>query len=253
VKSLTSSGDGGRRGVGRTRAALPAAGITFGLLGSLLAGCESGSVSLDFEMPADTSLVPSAPTTVTLVAEVPGEPRRTETHQVDADGHVELGDIAVADDVRVSVELRSATQRVLGYGRSGPIAVSPQETVEVPVRVRRPFAYTGGAPGAVATFDPTVDPAERDFKGEVAMDRTPSVVVGTPDGAMMAVLAAVGNGGEVRLLSTSTHAVEGATVPLQAPPVDAVVTADGRFLVASHDGPSGGISVVDLEAAARGR
>jgi hypothetical protein len=217
-----------------------------------LGGCESGSVALSFEMPSDSTLVPTAPATVTLVAEIPGEGRRKETHEVDDDGHVELGEIAVADGVRLSVELRSATQRLLGFGRSEVIEVLPQEVVEVPVRVRRPFAYTGGAPGAIATFDPTVDPAERDFKGKVAMDRTPTVVVGTPDGATMAVASAVGNGGELRLLSTSTHAVTGAVVTLQAPPVDAAVSPDGRYVVISHDGPNGGVSVVDLEAAAAG-
>jgi hypothetical protein len=216
-------------------------------------GCSSGSVELVFDVPADEALVPATPTTVTLVTEIPGEARRSETHEV-GDGALDLGEIPVADGVRLAVELRSASQRLVGYGRAAAaVRVLSDAVVEVPIKLRRPFAYLTGAPAALASFDSTVDADVAEFKGAIAVDRTPVVAVPTPDGAEIVSIAAAGNAGELSLVSTSVHQqLDRSPVQLQAPPTDAVVSADGVWVVVGHGGAGGGISVVGLSDARDG-
>lgn len=215
----------------------------------LVAGCAAeGSVEIRFLLPDDDLSPMTGLSEITVITDVPGEPVRRETLLVPADA-TELtgGTVPIADGVEISVELRAATRRLIGYGRSdGPVDVALDGVTEVPIRVRRPFAYVTGAT-SVQTFD-TAREAIDDYAGSIAMSPAPTVMASTHGGGELLTAASAGSGGELRALSTASHAaVDGlGAIPLSLPPAGLAITPDDRFAVIGHAGAGGGISIVEL-------
>lgn len=204
-----------------------------------------------FDVPADTTLSPAGSqlSEITLVSWLPGETPQAETRQVgDRTESLDMGRVEISDQVRLAVEMRSATQRLVGYGRSaGPITVEPDQIVDVPINVRRPFVYTTGAT-SIATFDSTLDLRYEAYGGSIATPAPPKVVVPTPDGAHLVVGIASGNAGQIFRIQSATHtAVDGPAIDLTLPPNDIAVASDNRVAVVAHSGAGGGVSIVDLE------
>lgn len=214
--------------------------------GGALVGCTSGSVELVLDPPETDALAPLDPASVTLVASAPGGAPRATTSLIAADGSFDLGELPVAADLDLAVELRDASQRLVGYGRAvGPVTVSPDDTVEVRVPIRRPFAYVTAAGGAtrLATFDPTRDPLDGSYKGSITTPVPTALAV--PAGGTDVVL--VGDDG-LRRLSTSDHeVVAGAATALPAGIRDAVTSPDGAWLVIGHDA---GMALIDVATGA---
>jgi hypothetical protein len=204
-----------------------------------------------FDVPADSDLSPAGPqlSEITLVSWLPGETPQAETRQIgDRTVALDMGSVEIADQVRLAVEMRSATQRLVGYGRSpGPVTVEPDQIVDVPINVRRPFVYATGA-SSIATFDSTLDLRFIAYGGSIATPAPPKVVVPTPDGAHLVVGVASGNGGQVFRVLSSTHTMsEDAPINLTLPPNDIAIASNNRIAVVAHNGSSGGVSLVDLE------
>jgi hypothetical protein len=218
----------------------------------LAAACSAeGQVELEFLLPETEALSPidSQLAEITVVTTVPEAGRRSETRPIQRGEPLDLGRIPVGEGIQLAVELRSPTQRLIGYGRGpGPFDVRVGETTHVPVRMRRPFAYVT-RPDGIATFDTTLDARSPDYRNTVPLSRAPTVVVPTADGADLIVLTSTGNGSELSLVSTSTHQPSG-TAPLALPAgaVEAAVSIDNRFVVVAHDGATGGLSIIELAA-----
>ena len=240
----------GPRGIADLAAALVAA--------LLLAGCSSGgSMAIDLVMPEDPALAPAGDRVaqLSLVTWEPGEAPRSETRAVDdpAAG-LDMGVLAAGREVGLAVELRSATQRLLGYGASPlPVAPAGGDDTVVRLEVRRPFVYAAGSASRLDTFDSTLDPGDDGTFGGIAV-ASPVASTATRDGAELVVIAARGDTtAELRLVSTATHQpVDGAVVAIPGAVSDLAVTADGTRAVVAHDGAAGGVSVVDLAAARLG-
>ncbi len=226
----------------------------------LVGGCVGeGSVEVRLQLPEEDELSPTQLTIseITLITSMPDRPTRSETHQVfDPSAGVDLGRVEVGEDVELTLSMSSPSQRLVGFGRSSPIEVTAEGDVAVPINLRRPFVYmTGGL--SITAFDSTQDQASADYQSAIGVPGNPIIVVPTPDGADLAVVAVGGNGASLVLVSTSTHVRrdEVAGVPLGPFPTDAAVSPDNRFLVVAHEenpGGQGGLSIIDLEAARAG-
>lgn len=218
----------------------------------LAAACSAdGQVELDFLLPETEALSPADAqlAEITVVTTVPDEGRRSESRPIERGEPLDLGRIPVGEGIQLAVELRSPTQRLIGYGRGpGPFDVRVGETTRVPVRVRRPFGYVT-RPEGIATFDTTLDARSPNYRSSIPLPRAPLVVVPAADGADLIVLTSTGNGSELSLVSTSTHQPSAVpAVALPAGAIEAAVSIDNRFVVIAHDGATGGLSIVDLAA-----
>lgn len=218
-----------------------------------------GAVEVMLQLPDDPELSPTELNIgeITLMTEMPGEPARSQTQQVlDLTSGVDLGRVAVGDGVKLTLSMASPSQRLVGFGRSTPITVDADSTVQVPINVRRPFVYmTGGL--NITVFDSTQDQESADYQSAIGVGGSPVLVTPTPDGEDLAVVSLGGSGTTLSLVSTSTHLRrdEIASVPLGPYPTDAAVSPDNRFLVVAHEenpGGEGGLSIVDLTAARTG-
>lgn len=225
-------------------------GVVAAMVLATACGAE-GQVELEFLLPETEALSPIGPqiAEITVVTTMPDQGRRSESRPIERGEPLALGNVPVGEGIQLAVELRSPTQRLVGYGRGpGPIDIRVGEVTRVPVRVRRPFAYVAG-PDGIANFDTTLDARSPGYRSTIALPRPPVVVVPTADGADLVVLTSTGTGSELSLVSTSTHEPwSAAPLPLAAGAVEAAVSIDSRFVVVAHDGAAGGLSIVDLEA-----
>jgi hypothetical protein len=221
------------------------------------AACESGAVHVRIEVPEKAALSPlmSGPARLTLIAEADGQPAQSATRDLPAPGAaatstVSFGEIAVGTGVRVSLLAETAAGRLVGFGRaSTPLAVTTGDAPDVPIRLRRPYAYVAGG-ASLAVFDTTVEPGAA-FAAELDAVAQPHAVATTPDGAEIVVVA----GDMLRVLSTGTHESSAAAqTAIAAGVTELAISPDSRWAVALHAaaGSPTGVSIVDLEALRRG-
>ena len=237
-------------------------------------GCtEPGGVELLFELPEKPELSPLTGDRLAQISLITWDEtgaRTRDTRPLSEPGSgIDLGRLDVGSELTIGVELSSLGGRLIGFGRSTKtIVIDPDETIEVPISVRRPFAYVPGG-GAdpisalsttLATFDSTLDglvgqPGDDapEYKGEIESSMTTTAVAPTTDGKQLVVVGESGGAGQLILVATSLHeSISVAPIALAAAPVDVSVTAHGRFAIVAHDGAAGGVSIVDLEAVRAG-
>ena len=209
-----------------------------------LGACSSGGVDLVLDVPDDPTLAPASAATITLLARKSDQPTRATSSALAEDGTFELGRIAVGDGFDLAVEMRSATQRVVGYGRAGaPVEVTANDVIEVVIPVRRPFVYMTGGGDRLIAFDSTRDAADPGYQSEIALPEAASLAI-PAGGQEVAIIADQQDHAVVRRLITATHEIA------DAPPLeigggvrDAAASPDGHWLVIGH---TSGMTVVDL-------
>jgi hypothetical protein len=223
-------------------------------LAAIPAGCtDGGQVSIRFILPTDAALSPVDKRLAGITLVTRSADGRAEEHRdvIDPADGLDLGFLTAGDEVELAVELRSPTQRLIGYGRTaGTIEVVAGQDLDVPIQVRRPFVYLGGDTSELAVFDATLDPTTS-YAGGIAL-AAPRASAATLDGAELVVVSEAGGAGRLQLVSTSDHQITGEAVALSKPPRDVAVSPDGRFAVVAHDQTDGGVSVVDLDAVRAG-
>ena len=243
-------------------ACLPALGLILlaaTLVGGVATGCGSGEVTIVFHAPTVAELSPLGQSIaqVVLTRLAPGEPAERIVREItNPDRGVDFGSIDPGKSVQLAVELRSPTQRLVGYGRSAVLDIGPGDRVEVPIHVRRPFVYTAGDDMAITTMDATGDttgmlPATS-YLGSIDVLSGPLALATSPDGTH---IVAIASDGTLAMLLTSDHlTVDGGTIALGKRPSDVAMSPDGQFVVVGHrddtanGGPPGGVSIVDLSA-----
>jgi len=204
-------------------------------------------VEITFLLPESAELSPIGTNVtlaeVALVTDVPGEsPQRFSVPISDGSNGLNLGRLPVADGVRLSVELRAPSQRLIGYGRSpSPVDVVADGVIQIEIRLRRPFAYvTGGA--EIATYDAALEPGFP-YRGAISVAPVPLAAVSTFAGDELVTVSA----NELRLVSTSSHTpMEFSPVPLAQAPNSVALSPDDQFAIIGHGGATGGISIVRL-------
>lgn len=247
----------------RAAAAWLEAWLAAALLASGLAGCgQTAEMSIGLDLPGDPALSPDGDrlaelTLLSWSPDQPGQPAQSQTRPV-TDSHqgLDLGTLTADQPVQVAIELRSGSERLLGYGETPePVVPGASSDTRVSVHVRRPFAYVAGDPGHLASFDASLDPTGS-YQGSVDVS-APLASTPTPDGAELVVVSDTGSGAQLTLVSTADHQIESgaAQVTLPGQVTDVAVTPDGGLAVVAHGGTgdAGGLSVIDLAAARDGQ
>ncbi|RMH43568.1 MAG: hypothetical protein D6689_04845 [Deltaproteobacteria bacterium] len=234
---------------GRRQWRARAAALALALATGPGAGCavEAG-VHIELLLPDDPALSPVGDplqlAEISLIATVPGEPPQRFTQRVTDGSHdVGLGRLPVGSGLRLAVELRAASQRLIGYGRAvAPVDVQADEDVTIPIVMRRPFAYVTGSAGLDA-FDAAVEPG-LPYAARLALPAPPRATAPTTAGDTLVAVSE----SALFLVSTATHAPEDvAPVPLQAGARAVAVTPDDDYAIVGHGGADGGISIVRLD------
>ncbi|MCB9559013.1 MAG: hypothetical protein H6709_21745 [Kofleriaceae bacterium] len=220
------------------------------VLGCLLlaAGCaDPGGVAVRVDVPDDPALDPlTRPVAaLTLTSERDGAVVHAATVRDPGRGaDLDFGDLPVGDDVRFALTGVVASGRVVAYGRAAaPVDVVAGAQVEVPIHLRRPFTYVAGGAELLAA-DAGGAPGDA-YATTIAAAGPVDAAAALPDGAGVVVVA----GDALRVVSTATHALDGAdAVTLAGPVDDLALSTDGRWAVASHREPPTGVSIVDVAA-----
>lgn len=236
------------------------------LLGSA-AGCASpGEVKLRLGIIAEDVALLDEVSSVTLLYWEEGETASRITRPF-SDGSISVDAFSPGQSMRMAVELRTATERLLGFGRTADeVEIVAGQDIVIPVEIRRPLVYLSSEEGFDA-IDSTID-SGADLSAErrrVIVDGGgASVVMAVPsyDGTALVAITSYADSSipdlfhyELHLLETSTHAAlpGAAVVPMSQPVIDLAITADGHYAIAGHDGPDGGVSIVDLRQVRDGR
>ncbi|MEM9492179.1 MAG: hypothetical protein AAGC55_23735, partial [Myxococcota bacterium] len=208
-------------------------------------------MELVFEAPTEAALSPleEAIAEITLLRSERGSalvPVQTEI--VERGRAIDMGAIEPGADLRLAVELRSATQRLVGFGQSDLLDIAGDDSMEVRIHLRRPLVYLSGASGLVA-FDATREASDPGYRSAIEGFAQPLAVAATPDGTAVAVVSASGESWSLGMLATRDHSVvTQRPFDLALPPSDLAVSDDGRFAAVAHGGEGGGVSIVDLQA-----
>lgn len=202
------------------------------------AACASeGSFELVLALPSDPALRPTGMTTVTVVLTRAGEQPIATTSVLDG-GAFSIGDVALADDVRVEVQLRDVSNRLVGVGEAGEaIDIVSGETTTVTIPVRRPFVYASNGQ-ALFSFDPTLDPTDSQFQGQIAGVSQPQVAVSV-DGNRLAIVSR----SQLSVLATDTNKLVGQPIALPGSTRDAVAVPGTQKVAVATDQ---GITIVDV-------
>lgn len=202
------------------------------------AGCGEGALELTLALPSQADLRPAGMTTVTITATAPGESPIGNT-SVLASGRVNVGDLPVGDDIQIGVVLRDVSNRIVGVGEAGQaVDIVGDKTVKLAIPVRRPFVYAASGT-SLYSFDPTLDPRDAKFQGQLAGVSGPQFTVSV-GGDRLAVVS----GNAVQVVVTETNSVMGMiTVPAMVS--DAAAVPGTHKLAVAH---GQGIAIVDLDA-----
>lgn len=239
-----------------------------------LGGCLDGGsgIELDLRFPADPALAPRPEeiAQVSLVYWEPGKPTNRVTRALEDVRSRPIDEFSPGQTLRMAVELRTATQRLIGFGRvPEPIEIGADGSASFEVEVRRPFVYLGSQSG-IEAIDATQEASAglSSFLSTIDLAVPAQVAVPTYDGQQLAaVLTRPSVPGdpssplvsELMVLRTDDHtrAMDMAPIPLRAQAADLAISADGRYAIVAHEtsadgAETGGVSIVDLQAAANG-
>ena len=206
----------------------------------LMAGCTgSGSLELDLSLPTTPDLRPQNMTTVTVIATSPQMGSISSTALI-ANGHAQASDTPVGDGIQVDVLLRDVSSRLVGVGEAPNLVdVKGDKTTQLTIPVRRPFLYPASG-SMLYTYDPTLDPRDPKFQGQLAGVTAPQLAVSV--GGDRLVVAGTTT---LQIVDTATHKVTGNPITI-AGTIHDVAPVPGKPQVAvAH---TGGISIVDLDS-----
>ncbi len=196
-----------------------------------------GSFDLQLVLPQDPTLRPTGMTTVTVTL-TSGDNTPVATTSVLDGNSFSAGDLAVADDVRIEIQLRDVSNRLVGVGEAAElIDIRAGENTVVEIPVRRPFVYTSNG-AALFSFDPTLDATDGDFQGQLMGVTGPQVAVSV-GGDRLAIVSS----NSITVFATDTNQAIG-TIPLAGVTRDAAyVPGTSKVAVASDQG----IAIVDVD------
>lgn len=213
------------------------------LIACVIGGCTSGgSLDLSLELPSATDLRPTGMTTVTVLASSPAMAPVADTSAI-GDGTFGAGDLPIGDNISIGVLLRNAANRLVGVGEAAnPVRLSADQTTQLSVPVRRPFVYAASG-SSIYTYDPTLDPSDPKFQGQLAGLTTPQLAISV--GGDRLVIASLS---DLRIVDTATHMVTGSPIPIGGSTgamIHDAAAVPGTHVVAV--GSSAGISIADID------
>lgn len=202
----------------------------------------AGTLELVLALPPAGDLRPTGMATVAVgVTEVDGVENVTTTPLDEM--RFAAGDVPLGEPIRLRVELRDNTNRLVAFGvvEDAVVPDRSHQTIEIPVR--KPIVYVS-SDKPPATIDPTFEGLDPKFQG--AITSAGGTLAFPVDGMEIAMIT----GPMLQRLATADHKPVGAAINLQTMlPVDAVrVPGERRLVVAAESGTGAGLVVVDLES-----
>jgi len=209
---------------------------------SVVAGCvgDSGALDLSLTLPTVDDLRPVGMTTISVVA---SSPDFTKTNINLLEGQTfTAGDLPVGKNVQIDVLLHDVSNRLVGVGEAQSLVdlVGDKKT-ELTIPVRRPFIYASSGT-KLYTFDPTLDPRQTKFQGQLAGLTSPQVTVSVGGDRLV-----VGSTNQLQVIDTATHMVTGSPIAIPGMIHDAAPVPRSHRVVVAH---SAGISIVDIDTGA---
>ncbi|MGE0546417.1 MAG: hypothetical protein AB7O24_32165 [Kofleriaceae bacterium] len=202
-----------------------------------LAGCSgSGSLDLELSLPTQADLRPTGMTTVTVTATRPGESPIATTSVLSGDAFT-AGDLPIGEDIHIGIVLRDVSNRIVGVGEAAePISITGDQSTQLTIPVRRPFVFAASG-SELYSFDPTLDPRDAKFQGQLGVTSAEFTV--SVGGDRLAVIA----GAQVQVVVTATNTISG-TIAIPGGVTDATAIPGTHKLAVAH---AGGIAIVDLD------
>lgn len=210
-----------------------------------IAGCgaeASGTLELVLALPPTGDLRPTGMATVAIgVTEADGVENVTTTPLDDM--RFAAGDVPLGEPIKLRVELRDNTNRLVAFGVVEDAIVPDRSHQTIQIPVRKPIVYVS-SDRTLATLDPTFEGLDPKFQGAVASSA--GTLAFPVDGMEVATIS----GGMLQRIATADHKPVGAAINLEtALPVDAVrVPGERRLVVAAESGAGAGLVVVDLDS-----
>lgn len=208
---------------------------------ALIGACGGqGTFDLQLVLPQDPALRPTGMTTVTVTL-TQGDQTPVSTTSVLDGNTFSAGDLAVADDVRIDVQLRDASNRLVGVGEADqPIDIVANEHTTVVLPVRRPFVYASNGV-SLFSFDPTLDATNGAFQGQLSgISGAPQVAVSV-GGDRLAIVSSTA----ITVFATDTNMAVGSPIQLPGVTRDAAHVPNSRKVAVASDR---GISIVDIDS-----
>src|SRR3954463_6275110 len=143
----------------------------------LLAGCpQTGWFDLELSLPTVTELRPNGMTTVEVLAASPDMAPISNRSVID-DGHFSAGDLPVGNNVQINVLLHDVTNRLVGLGEAPELVdIIGDKKTTLTIPVRKPFIYAASG-SSLYTFDPTLDPRDAKFQGQLTGLQSPQIAI----------------------------------------------------------------------------
>jgi hypothetical protein len=205
----------------------------------LLAGCmTSGSLDLELELPSNADLRPTGMTTITVLATPPNGSPIANTAVIDGT-HFSAGDLPIGNGVLIDVLLHDVSNRLVGVGEAPtPVDLPKNQATTVTMPVRRPFVYTSSG-SALYSFDPTLDPRDMKFQGQLSGLSSPQLSVSVGGDVLV-----VASASQLQIVDTATHMVTGQSIAVPGTVHDiAEIPGTRQIAVAT----SAGVSVVNVD------
>jgi hypothetical protein len=178
--------------------------------------------------------------TITVIARRQGEDSITTTSPIrmsNGAATFDSGDLPVDEVIELSVEIRSVSSRLVGYGVA-PTPFTPRggEVIDVEVPVRKPFIYVASG-SQVRTIDPSLDNLAPAFQGQLSINGASlTVPISSAD-------LAVVSGGQLLRVATTNHQSMGSGIALPANVRDVASVPTQDRVVIGHDA---GIAIIDI-------
>lgn len=209
-------------------------------LASVLAGCTaSASLDLELTLPSDADLRPTGMTTITVLATPPDGSPIANTATIDGTSF-SAGDLPIGNGVLIDILLHDVSNRLVGVGEApGPIDLPKNEKTTVTMPVRRPFVYASSG-SSLYSFDPTLDPRDMKFQGQLSGLTSPQIAVSVGGDVLV-----VASASQLQLVDTATHQATGKAIAVPGTVHDvAAIPGTRKVAVAT----TAGISVVDVDS-----
>ncbi|MBA3821824.1 MAG: hypothetical protein H0X17_23275, partial [Deltaproteobacteria bacterium] len=229
--------------MGRTWSALAVILVCARAVGVAGCGTESaGTIKLVLALPPTGDLRPTGMATVAVGITSEDGIENVTTTPLD-DMRFDAGDVPLGELIRLRVELRDNTNRLVAFGLVEDAILPDRSEQTITIPVRKPIIYMS-SDRPVGTLDPTFDGLDPKFQG--TLGATAGATAFAVDGSELAVIS----GTNLQRIATADHTAVGTPIPLGTMVVSDATRVPGerRLVVASSEGSAPGVLVVDLES-----
>ncbi len=197
----------------------------------------TGGIELVLSLPASGDLRPTGMATVAVgITQADGVENISTTP---LDGmRFDAGDVALDEPIRLRVELRDNTSRLVAFGLVEETILPDRNQQTITIPVRKPIIYVSSE-RTVGTLDPTYDGLDPKFQGTIG--NTTASIAFPIDGTELAVVT----GTSLQRIATADHKPVGSAIDLKVTgAIDAArIPGQRRIVVAA----AGGLVLVDVD------